>query len=162
MSTVRGVLEKAYQNERGYWSINVNNQWYGTYKDDYTSLEGNEVEFEATKKGQYWNASKVKPAATTNGAAGKAVPAQVQSAGDRQSSIVLQSSYKTAAEVLNGLIIGDKVALGAKGAAFDNAVGLLDQLALHIYHNCIDPTDFVAEGENPAPPADEGFDPVKA
>lgn len=144
---VTGTIEKAHTNAQGYKSILVDDVWYSTYKTDYSSLEGQPVKFTAVQKGQYFNVKgDVEPA--TNGAAAPApranqAPAPAAQANvDRQASIVLQSSYKTAADLLGNLIAADKVAVGAKGKAYDAAVGLLDELAAHIFRSCINPQRF--------------------
>lgn len=161
MSKVRGVLEKAYRNDKGFYSISVNNVWYGTYKTDYKSLEGQDVEFEAEQKGNFWNAKDVKPVAAAAPAAGGTAPAQTADA--RQKSIVLQSSYKTAAETFSGLVAADKLNLGAKAAAFDNALGMLDEIARHIFNNCIDPDAFInGDEEAPGPAGGDEYKPHEA
>jgi len=162
MSQVTALLEKARTNEQGYCSFLANGEWYGTFKTDYSALEGLIVTFEATQKGNFKNAKNVKPA--TNGEAAPAAvaapapaPAPAQGGMDRQASIVLQSSYKTAAEFLGSLIAADKVALGTKGKAFDSALGLLDETAAHIFRSCINPERFFA-GLAPAESAEEEED----
>lgn len=159
MSNVRnGVLAKAYQNQRGFWSVKLegDDTWYSTYKDDYTNLEGQQVEFEVTKKGNYWNvAGKVKAVA----GAPKAQAAPAASGGydpnERQASIVLQSSYKTAAEMLSIAAANDALQLGSKKAEkLDILMGVLDELAVRIYNNCSNPLDFLGSGD-PEPVEDD-------
>ena len=165
MSKVRGILDKAYQGKGGYWSVNVNEVWYGCYKSDYTALEGQEVEFDAEQKGKYWNVKgDVTPVPGGTAPAASAAPASAgntQAAQDRQMSIVLQSSFKTAAEAVGALIAADKISLGAKNAAFDNALGLVEEAALRIYRHCISPADFVADEPAPGPEGDD-YEPTKA
>ena len=165
-----GILETARQNDHGYWSIKVDDKWYGTYKDDHSDKIGQEIQFEATEKESngrtYWNANKGK-ATGNRPAAGRAAPAS-PAAEERQASIVLQSSYKTAAQLLGALIEADKVGLGTKkNAWFDNAFNLLDEAALRIYRNCSDPLPFVKEEtelseEDKAAPPEDDFDPATA
>lgn len=157
MSKVTGILDKAYQGKGGFWSIKIvgDETWYGTYKDDYTKYEGQEVEFEATQRGKYWNAKDVKPVP----GAKRAAPAQAgggsYNAEERQQSIVLQSSFKTAGDIVGALIAADKVSLGTKKSDhFDMAMGLLEEAALRIYHRCIAPADFIGGEEEPAPGPD--------
>jgi hypothetical protein len=160
---VQGVLTKAYRNDNNIHSINVNDTWYGTYKDDYSSLEGQYVEFEATQKGKYWNAGAVKPTAPPAQAASSASTAATLTGDARQSSIVVQSCYKVAATLLGSLIQADAVTLGAKGKAFDNAAALLDELTLKIYKNCINPEPFVsAVQDDDAPGPGDDYDPMEA
>lgn len=152
MSKVTGMLDKAYRNDKGFYSINVNDTWYGTGRTDCSAMEKQMVEFDAEQNGKYWNAKNVVPASAP---ASGGADAPAQSADARQKSIVLQSSYKVGAALLAGLIAGDKVGLGAKSAAFDNAKGLLDELTLHIYHNCMEPDKLVGDEDPAAPPADD-------
>jgi hypothetical protein len=162
MTQVTAVLEKARTNDQGYCSFLANDVWYGTYKTDYSALEGQTVTFKATQKGQYHNASDVKPA--TNGAAPAAAPARVAAPApdNRQASIVLQSSYKTAADLLGNLVAADKVALGAKGKAYDAAIGLLDELAAHIFRSCINPQRFFENLSGGDAPEEEESDEAPA
>lgn len=164
MSKVTGVLEKAYRNDRGFYSVLVNGTWYGTYKDNYAELEGNNVSFEGEQKGKFWN---VKGPIELLSAPAQAAAAGPNSAtvpvGDRQQSIVLQSSYKTAAEVLGDMIAADLVAMPTKKAdKYDAYLGLLDDLATRIYRNCIDPVAFLDGSEAPGPAGDDGYNPVDA
>jgi hypothetical protein len=162
MSKVTGRLEKAYRNKQGFYSILINDVWYGTGKSDYTELEGNMVEFNTVQKGNFVNVTgDVLPLAEQAAPANTGAPAApVMGADTRQQSIVLQSSYKTAGELVAGLIAADKLPLGAKKDAFDLASGFLDEMARHIYDNCIDPATFLA-GDDPAP-ADGEWKPTEA
>jgi hypothetical protein len=161
MSKKQGLISKAYRNEKGICSICIDDVWYGTYKQDCSQYEGQQVEFEYSEKQgnngkTYFNANNVvpiaAPAATPAAVGSPAVP-QTQDA--RQKSIVMQSSYKTAGEVLHGLIAADKVALGAKSSSFDNALGLLDKIAVHIFQNCMEPDRLLVEDEDMPGPAGE-------
>lgn len=160
MSKVQGIIEKAYKNDKGINSICIGDVWYGTYKQDCKQFEGQQVEFDKTERTgnngkTYFNANNVVPVAQTATASGPAPAAGVLTPDARQKTITLQSSYKTAAQVLAGLIASDKVVLGAKNAAFDNALGLLDQITLHIYANCIDPDRLLVTEEDAPGPAGE-------
>lgn len=145
---ITGILEKANTNDRGFSSVLVNGTWYSTYKTNYSELEGQEVWFMATSKESngktYWNAGDVK---ATGNKPKPAAPAARGGSGfndSRQSSIVLQSSYKTAAELLGRLVAADKIDLGkSKATSMEIALGILDSTAMHIYVNCIDTTDFI-------------------
>jgi hypothetical protein len=144
------------------WSVKITGYepWYGTYKDDYSNLEGQEVEFDATKKGNYWNAGKItavpgaaKPAGGSKGGG------QTYDAEERQMSIVLQSSYKTATEVLSVALANEAVDLGTKKAGrLDVLLGLLDEIAVRIYTNCSAPKDFLGDPEEVAPGPDADDD----
>jgi len=166
MSTVKGILKVAKQTPAGYFSINVDDKWYGTFKDDHSALEGKAIVFEASQKGEWWNANKVR---IDPDAAQPAAPAagRPQSHDERQASIVLQSSYKTAAELLSSLVIADKLTLGAKKDTLDITLGVLDEMALHIYSRCSNPLPYLAgvagspDQGNPDPEAD-GYSTVNA
>lgn len=160
MSKVTGVVERAHTNERGISSILVNGTWYGTYKTPHSDKEGSTVEFEASQNGKYWNAKDVvvvaAAAAPASGGGGTTM------SGDaRQQSIVLQSSYKTAGEVLCGILAAGAVSLPTKkGDQYDAVLGLLDEIALRLYRNCINASEFVEGDEAPGPSAD--YNPVEA
>lgn len=167
---VRGVMEKYHVNDKGIHSFCVNDQWYGTYKTDFSNLKGEEVEFSATSKNVrgrvFWDAKDVKAVPRTAGPSGGGGGA-VRTGTEREASIVLQSCYKVAADLLSGLIAADKVALGAKGAAFDTARGFLDELAVSLYHNCSNPLEFIetiapSEDELPYTGEEDEYDPTKA
>lgn len=159
MSKVRGVLAKCYKNDAGRFSISVDDTWYGCYMTDYTHLEGMEVEFEATQKGKYWNAKNVVAVEGAQPAAARSGGGAPQSADARQKSIVMQSSYKTAAETLSALIGAELVSLGAKAKAYDNALAMLDSIAVHIATNCHDPDRIMKDADDPTP---EEYVPHKA
>jgi hypothetical protein len=145
--SITGYVDKAIQNKGGFFAICVDDTWYGTGKEDTRDLEGQTVTFEASKRGQYWDAKAIVKAAAPAGSSGKGggVPA-----GDRQKSIVMQSSYKTATELVTSLIAADKLTLGGKKAdALDTALGLVEEAALHIFGNCIDPEAFLEEAHGP-------------
>lgn len=165
MSKVSGVLEKAYRNDRGYYSVKVGETWYGTFKDNYAELEGNNVTFEAEQKGKFWNVKGPIAVDESKQSASSSPNAASVPAGDRQQSIVLQSSYKTAAEVLGDMLAAEMLTIPAKKAdKYDAYLGLLDELATHIYRNCIDPVAFLDGTEAPGPAGDEGgkYNPVEA
>ena len=156
---INGVCDKAYQNKSGYFSVLVNDTWYSTGKTDYKHLEGQVVEFNAVQKGKYWNVSGDVRAAAPTSTAGAAP----SSPDTRQQSIVLQASYKIAAPVLSGAISAGLLNLGAKNKAYENMLGYLDELAKHIYSNCIDPTAFLGEDDPDNPiPADEEYNPMES
>lgn len=170
--TKSGVVERTNVREGTggpYFSMLVSQIWYGTYKDDHSDKQGKAVIFEADHKdGKYWNATKVRldPSAA---AAPAAAPAASGGAyqDNRQSSIVLQSSYKTAAEVVCALISADKLTMGAKKDSLEIALGLVDEAAVRIYTRCINPAEFFARrdaGSNPDPDAKAAtaYDPCEA
>jgi hypothetical protein len=165
MARLRGIIESAPVNDNGFCSIKVNGVYYGTYKTDHSNLVGQEVEFDHTAKSkngkEYHNANNVvaiggaaapapAPAARAPAAAPAAAPApapQSSPAGDkRQNSIVLQSSYKTGADVLSTALQSGALTLkGAKAAQFEQLLAYLDECALHIFNNCSDPDVFLSQ-----------------
>lgn len=164
MSKVQGTLAKAYKNKGGFWSISVNETWYGTGKTDHSNLEGQEVEFEASKnkRGYFDVDGKIVVVSTPEPAAKGTTP---RSSGSKESSIVLQSSYKTAGEVVAAAIAAGAVPLPTKKAdQLDAILGYVDEAAYHIFTNCIDPTDFLASRApaGPGPDADDDYDPTEA
>lgn len=166
-TTIQGVIERAHTNERGISSILVNGTWYGTYKDSYKHLENTPVQFQAEQKGQYWNAKNVAPAELPKSAAPSAGGAPANISGDaRQRSIVLQSSYKTAADVLGHVLTAGAVTLPkTKADQYDAILGLLDNIALRLFGNCIDPEAFIGACEAPGPVETTGgakYNPVDA
>lgn len=156
MSIVTGVVEKAYKNPKnGYCSVLVNDKWYSTYETLYSGLEGKVIEFEAVKKGQYYN---MKGEPTVKASPAPAAGAAPTVSGDnRQASIVLQSSYKTAAEIAGDLLSGGVLNLGAKKAdQFDNYLNFVDEIATRLFNNCIDPASFLSgSGEEASEEADD-------
>lgn len=159
MSKVTGVIERAHTNERGISSILVNGTWYGTYKTPHKDKEGQHVEFDAEQNGKYWNAKNVEVAAAPPAAAGGG--GSVMTGDARQQSIVLQSSYKTASEILVGMLAQGIAPLPAKkGDQFDTVLGLLDDIALRLYNNCINASEFVEVAVAPGPTED--YNPVEA
>jgi hypothetical protein len=145
----RGVIEKAIKNKAGFFAILVDDQWYGTQKDDHRDKEGSEVTFEAEKDGKWWRADAVTVVASTPAKSGGG--GSGGNAGDhRQKSIVLQSSYKTATEIASALLAADKLALGTKKADMvDNFVGYVNDIAIGIFNNCMDPDAFLNNMEGP-------------
>lgn len=166
MSTITGILQKA--NERnGYWSICVDDKWYSTYKTNHSDKEGRaiEVEYEEVERNgrTFRNAKKVKvvntpaPAAAAGGAP--------MSADARQQSIVMQSSFRTAAEILGTMVAADALTLGSKKAdKFDILMDAHQEIALRLYKGAMDPASVVgddAEDDDALPPED-GWDPTEA
>lgn len=162
---VTGVLEKAFKKDSGLCSIKVGEEWFSTYKDHYPELEGKTVEVTLAKKGKYWNV-KGKPAVVAMSAsAAKQGGASSASYDDKQNSIVLQSSYKTGAEVLGTILSNGLVSVPTKKAdQYDFVLNLLDEIALRIFSRASNATEFVAQEEdpNPAPADDADYNPLEA
>lgn len=165
---VTGILERTHQNARNKWSILVNDQFYGTWDADYSELEGSQVEFFAAKKGQWWNVvGEVKALATEapeeakEDTPARPAPPTTTAYDAKQSSIVLQSSYKTAAELVSAALAADAVMLGNKKAdKMEIILGLVDEVAFRLYENCIDTTDFLSSFRGVDP--DDSFKHVDA
>lgn len=167
--TITGVLDKCYE-RNGKFSINVNDTWYSTWKNDYRDMEGQTVSFEAesVRKGNrtYWNVAGdvevIKQAAPAGGGAASSTPADA-----RQQSIVLQSSYKIGADVLGSMVAAGALSLGTKKAdQYGAMLDYLDEIAVRIYSNCIDPVTFLEgredfmDDEEPAIPDDDEYNPL--
>lgn len=178
MARLRGIIESAPVNDNGFCSIKVNGVYYGTFKTDHSGLVGQEVEFDHTTKNvkgkEYHNANNVvavggaaapapAPAPAAAPAAAPAPAPQSSPAGDkRQNSIVLQSSYKTGADVLSTALQSGALALkGAKAVQFDQLLAYLDECALHIFNNCSDPDSFLSrQSDDDEPEADSDYNPL--
>lgn len=166
MSTVTGTIEKAIRNKAGYYAVLVNDNWYSTYTNDYSNLEGQTVKFEFTKKGQYYNMKGEPEVVAAPAPAAGSAPTVTPD--NRQASIVLQSSYKTAAEIAGDLLTGGVLNLGAKKAdQFDNYLNFVDEIATRLFNNCINPVGFLnassdEEAEEAAAPAKGGWNAAEA
>ena len=164
--TVTGIVERAYKNPKnGLCSLLINDIFYSTYKTLYPEAEGKMVEITAEQKGKFWNCvGEPKVLATPATPAAK----QAQAGYDaRQSSIVLQSSYKIAADLADSLLREGHLNLGTKkGAQFDMFLNYVDEIALRLYRNCINPEPFVSEDveaqDEDLDPAPEGWNAAEA
>jgi hypothetical protein len=56
-NTIQGKVQQVRQNDKGIWGVKVDGTWYSTYKTEPKVSEGDEVTFEASQNGQYWNAN---------------------------------------------------------------------------------------------------------
>ena len=153
--TIRGKLEKCFQNKHGFYSLKVNGAWHNCGKNNYSSIEDNIVEFQISenKKG-YWDVSsdvEVVAAApaerSSGGGGGKGNSTQV--------SIERQMSYKAGIDIVMKLIELDKLPVGAKGKSFDGTLGFIDVAAAHVYAGVSGDVAFHAEAEEDeqAPPS---------
>ena len=156
-TTITGLCERAYKNPKnGLCSLLVNDTFYSTYQTLYPQMEGKVVQFEAVQKGKFWNV-KGEPKVVAQPAAAAPTKGGVPNAYDnRQSSIVLQSSYKTAADITAAMAAQGLIKLPTKQAdQFDAYLNYVDEIALRLYRNCINPDPFVSEAveeeEDPAP-----------
>ena len=88
---------------------------------------------------------------------------------DRQASIVLQSSFKTATDQVNSLLAAGlfKPAANTKAkkeSAMDAYFSFVDKVAVELYNRCMEPEKFLDDyitnaadySENPGPNEDEG------
>ena len=163
--TITGVVEKAFKKDNGMCSIKVSHdggeEWFSTYKSLYTDLEGKTVEINLVQKGQYWNV-KGKPSVVASSA--PAARAATASYDDKQNSIVLQSSYRTAAEAVAAAATAGFLPVSQlkKADQWDAYKGFINEYALELFRACINATEFTAAevDENPAPDAD--YNPMEA
>jgi hypothetical protein len=159
---VTGVIEKAFKRDNGMCSIKIGDDWYSTYKTHYGDLEGKTVEITLVKKGQYWNL-KGKPSVVASSTPKAA--AATQSYDDKQNSIVLQSSYRTAAEAVAAAATAGYLPMPTKKAdQWDAFKGFINEYALELFKACTNATEFTSEAvedENPAPSASE-YNPMEA
>lgn len=140
MALVNGIVERINNANRGgrkVFSVLVDGQWYGGFWNDAPNCgEGDHVEFDATQNGNFWNANPntlrrvsaaqtAAPAATTAGT-GNSV-ASSPAGGNRQESIVYQSSRKDAIELVGILLQNDILTLPTKKA--DKMAAVLDIVA---------------------------------
>lgn len=161
---VTGVVEKAWKKDNGLCSIKVGEEWFSTFRDHYADLEGKTVEVTLVKKGQYWNVKGKPKVVAMTAAVAKQAGASSQNYDDKQNSIVLQSSYKTAADVLDTILTNGLVSVPNKKAdQFDFVLGLLDEVALRIFKRASNATEFVAtEDGDPDPTSDDDYNPMEA
>lgn len=168
-TTVKGFCEKAYRNPKnGLCSLLIkddsgNETWYSTYKTLYENAAGKTVEIQAVQKGKFWNCNG-EPKILAGPPETPAAQAAYAGYDARQSSIVLQSSYKTASDLVGYMAGASILTLPTKKAdQYDAFLNYVDEVALRIYRNCINPQPFVTpedvEGDDPAP-AD--WNPVEA
>lgn len=165
--TIQGTLSKAYHNDKGYWSVCVDDVWYSCYKSDHSDLEGRtvEVEFETVTKGDRTYNNAVKDG--VNVVAGAPVPVAstgvpAMSGDARQVSIVRQSSFKAAIEIVMPLVTAALIVTSTKKAdVLDIVIGLVEETAAHIYVDVMEGGPFLDEEDDQAPPSSD-FDPVKA
>jgi hypothetical protein len=81
----------------------------------------------------------------------------------RQSSIVLQSSYAKAIDVVE-LAVGMELLTfkGSKPVKFEQLMDHIDEIARRFYDNCVDTTEFLASNEEPVIDEDEDYNPAEA
>jgi hypothetical protein len=168
MSKVTAVLEKA-NNRNGYWSILVDGNWYSTYKTDHSDKEGRtvEVEFDAVTKNNktFYNAKSVTVVESAPAPASGPGNSGGNSYDARQQSIVLQSSFKTAAEVVSAALAADAIAFGnaKKADKLDMIMDCVELTAARIYGSCSNPEDFLAGMAGAMPVGeDDDWNPTEA
>ena len=163
--TITGVVEKAFKKDNGMCSIKVTHdggeEWFSTYKSLYTDLEGKTVEINLVQKGQYWNV-KGKPSVVASSA--PAARAATQSYDDKQNSIVLQSSYRTATEAVAAAAAAGYLPIPSKKAdQWDAYKAFINEYALELFGACTNATEFVASNDNPDPEAGASeYNPMEA
>lgn len=164
MSKVMGVIDrfnsKPTRNGGTSYSVMVNGEWFSTF-DKIDASEGMSAEFEYVQKGQYKNIvggtfKTTSAPKTSSGSSAGSAPAP----GQRDISILHQSSRKDAIALVSGMLAADKVALpAAKGKQHDAILALVDQLTVRFY---LDTTKAVKDGgvtdEDQAAPSPEEFE----
>lgn len=138
MARVRGVVFRAGQSKFGYYvKLDGNEQFFNT-KYPPKCEEGDEVGIEYTQKGKSANISKLvvlsKAGPKEQGGNGN------QSAGDRNDSIVWQSSRKDAIEMAGLLLSNGAVKLPkTEDARAVIVAGLVDKLTFSYFQDAVDP-----------------------
>jgi len=118
MSQVTGVVERINSRmvstrygEKEAWSVNVNGEWYSAGFNRPPCREGSQVRFDVVQKGKYFNVEGdievVKEQSTTAPAASSGGGGAPVSMDNRNKSITLQSAFKVAPEIVNGMIAAD-------------------------------------------------------
>ena len=163
---LEGVVEVAFKdNDTGRCSLKMDDgNWYSTFKTHYPELKDKRIKLTLVKKGKYWNVAGEPEVVANQAPAPVAAGPTASVADNRQSSIVLQSSYKTGSELAIAMLANDLLTLPAKKAAkYDAFLALVDEVTLRIYNNCINPASFL-EGtapadDGPAVPDEDEYDP---
>lgn len=154
MTTIKGVVEKKYVNTTKVgltYALVVDNVRYGFYKTDPKCNEGDSVEFEASQKGDFWNADgkTLKVLGATRVATPAAATKSWVPDTARQDSITFQSARKDALSFMDLLIKSGNLDTGkAKAAASKTDVMLayLDQLTERFFED----TKHLGHQEDPA------------
>lgn len=156
METVTGTVQ-GISNKNGIYSLGIgegdNVDWYGFYKTEPQCNKGDTVEVGFTRKGRWLNADpktlKVVGAgsapsnATRGSVGGNAQP------DNRQASIVMQSSMKTATDIVRLLIdtgavsVGAAKTAGAKAKAFDIVMDTHAEVTRRLYNRATHPQAFL-------------------
>ena len=146
------VFTKKDGSEGQAYSMLVNTgseeEWFnfGFSKPAVTS--GTQVRFNLVQKGQYWNADSgsIEVVKTAEAAAPAVMKKAVANVDARQRSIVIQTAYKVAPEIILGALEHQLITLPTKKAdKFDAYLSLIEETALHLASVFIDPpADFKA------------------
>lgn len=169
---ITGVIEKAFKKDNGLCSIKVGDTWYSTYKTHVPEFEGKTCEVTVVQKGKYWNVVSDKNDVPAIKVIASAAPAGRSGGGggfnsdDRQNSIVLQSSYKTASDVVIGAATAGYLPMPTKKAdQWDAFKAYIDEYALELFTKCANATEYVsnvADDEDPAPADEAEYNPMEA
>lgn len=130
------------------------------------------IKFVAKQNGNFWNGdpqtieTTARPEAASN-ATRPSVKATLESADNRQRSIVWQSSYRTAVDLANVFLTHQYAGLPAsakKGDKYDYLLELVDNLAMRVYAVALNPPEpqvlTVPQEDEAASIADEDYNPV--
>jgi len=133
--------------------VNTGNgeEWFNFGFVKPTAPVGALVKFNMTQNGQYWNADSssveiVRANTQPPPAVSQAMTKAVASVDNRQRSIVIQTAYKVAPEIILGALEHGLVTLPAKKAdKFDAYISMIDEVAFRLASTFIaPPEDFAA------------------
>lgn len=145
---INGVVSKinsANRAGRTVYSVQVNGQYYGGFWNDAPKCqEGDNVQFDATQNGQYWNANPntmqvvsapAAPAASAPATGGRSFN------DNRQDSIVFQSSRKDAIQLVGIMLANDALTLPAKKAdKYSVLVDIVRELTDEFAYDALSPS----------------------
>lgn len=140
------------QGERYSMLVNTGQgeDWFNFGFKKPTVANGSQVRFTLTQRGQYWNgdSDSIEVIKTSQAATPAVMKKAVASADNRQRSIVVQTAYKVAPEIIKGALEHQLITLPAKKAdKFDAYMSLIDETAMRLAQTFIDPPeDFSATG----------------
>jgi hypothetical protein len=156
---VTGYVERVNERSSGAgpttYSLCVNGDWYGFYTNRPDVSEGQLVKFAFRRKGKWLNADPKTVEVLEEAGETKPTPsAGAKPAGrtfndNRQNSIVMQSSSKTATELLGVLISAGAIHLGkaetkpAAAKRYDALMELHEELTLRLFNRATQPDAFV-------------------
>ena len=158
---VRKVYEKQIPGKATMYSLIVGDsmdkggdgEFYGTGSTKPDVNEGDRVSFTASQNGRFWNAD-VKSIKVEEAGAAKPAPAAQRKGAysgggnwgpEKEASIIMQSSSKTAAELVSAFATA-----GGKIKDMDQLMSLHQEVTLTIYNRCSRPLEFIKAVATPA------------